>query len=126
MSLYSFDKIPVKATVQRLDSSDEDWTTEEITYTAAYGNEQATAYLLLPKNSSLPCRQSFISLETTRSSFPPFRCLRRRTWMQFFEAAGRCCIRYTKERTNGRTTRKAPGLIKRAATEITLERQVTH
>jgi serine/threonine protein kinase/formylglycine-generating enzyme required for sulfatase activity/pimeloyl-ACP methyl ester carboxylesterase len=53
-SLYSFDKIPLKATVQRLDSSDEDWTTEKITYTAGYGNEQATAYLLLPKKFKPP------------------------------------------------------------------------
>jgi serine/threonine protein kinase/formylglycine-generating enzyme required for sulfatase activity/dienelactone hydrolase len=53
-SLYSYDKTPLNATVQPLDSSDEDWTTERITYTAAYGNEQAVAYLLLPKKSKPP------------------------------------------------------------------------
>ena len=53
-SLYSYDKTPLNATVKRLDSSDEDWTIEKITYTAAYGNEQAIAYLLLPKRSKPP------------------------------------------------------------------------
>ena len=52
-SLYSYDKTPLNATVERLDSSD-DWTTEKITYTAAYGNEQTSAYLLLPKKSKPP------------------------------------------------------------------------
>jgi eukaryotic-like serine/threonine-protein kinase len=54
LGLYSYDKTSLNAVVQRLDSSDEDWTTEKITYTAAYGNEQASAYLLLPKKFKPP------------------------------------------------------------------------
>jgi serine/threonine protein kinase len=53
-SLYSYDKTPLDAIAQNLDSTDEDWTVEKITYTAAYGNEQASAYLLLPKNFKPP------------------------------------------------------------------------
>ena len=53
-SLYSYDKTPLNAVTQRLDSADEDWTVEKITYTAAYGDEQASAYLLLPKTFKPP------------------------------------------------------------------------
>jgi hypothetical protein len=37
-----------------LDSGDEDWATEKITYTATYGNELASDYLLLPKKFKPP------------------------------------------------------------------------
>jgi eukaryotic-like serine/threonine-protein kinase len=53
-SLYSYDKTPLNAVVQRLDTSDEDWTAQKITYTATYGNEQASTYLLLPKKFKPP------------------------------------------------------------------------
>jgi len=53
-SLYSYDKVPLNATVQRMDKDDEEWTIEKITYTAAYGNEQAISYLFLPKKAKPP------------------------------------------------------------------------
>jgi serine/threonine protein kinase/formylglycine-generating enzyme required for sulfatase activity/dienelactone hydrolase len=54
LGMYSYDKIPLNATVEHLAKSDEDWTTEKITYTAAYGNEKAITYLFLPKKGKPP------------------------------------------------------------------------
>ncbi len=53
-SLYSYDKIPLNASTQPVGQNDEEWTTEKITYTAAYGNEKAVAYLYLPKKGKPP------------------------------------------------------------------------
>ncbi len=53
-SLYSYDKTPLNATVERLDKPDEDWTTEKVTYDAAYGKERAILYLYIPKKSKPP------------------------------------------------------------------------
>ena len=52
--LYSYDKTPLNATVETVDSKDEDWTIQEITYSAPYGHEQAISYLLLPKKGKPP------------------------------------------------------------------------
>jgi formylglycine-generating enzyme required for sulfatase activity/cephalosporin-C deacetylase-like acetyl esterase len=52
-SQYSYDKLPLDATVEKLPDGD-DWHMEKITYTAGYGNERAIAYLLLPKKSTPP------------------------------------------------------------------------
>jgi serine/threonine protein kinase/formylglycine-generating enzyme required for sulfatase activity/dienelactone hydrolase len=54
LGMYSYDKAPLNATVEHLDKPDEDWTTEKITYTAAYGNEKAITYLFLPKKAKPP------------------------------------------------------------------------
>jgi formylglycine-generating enzyme required for sulfatase activity/dienelactone hydrolase len=53
-SVYSYDKIPLNATVEPFGRDEEDWKTERITYTAAYGNEKAIAYLFLPEKSKPP------------------------------------------------------------------------
>jgi serine/threonine protein kinase/dienelactone hydrolase len=51
--LYSYDKTPLNATVEgRVE--DEDSITEKVTYAAAYGNEKAILYLMLPKRGKLP------------------------------------------------------------------------
>ena len=52
--LYSYDKKPLNATVEPFGKGDEDWTAQKITYTAAYGNERAIAYLFLPKKGTPP------------------------------------------------------------------------
>jgi dienelactone hydrolase len=51
---YSYDKTPLNASVEHLDSGDDAWTTERITYPAAYGNEKAVTYLFLPKKGKPP------------------------------------------------------------------------
>jgi formylglycine-generating enzyme required for sulfatase activity/dienelactone hydrolase len=53
-SLYSYDKVPLNATVERFGKEEDDWTVEKITYAAAYGNERAISYLFLPKKSKPP------------------------------------------------------------------------
>jgi len=53
-SLYSYDKTPLNATVERLDKPEEEWTTEKVTYDAAYGRERAILYLYIPKKSKPP------------------------------------------------------------------------
>jgi len=50
---YSYDKIPLDVTVDKLPDGD-DCTTEKITYSASYGNERAISYLFLPKNPKPP------------------------------------------------------------------------
>jgi len=52
-SLYSYDKLPLDATVEKLPDGEE-WTAEKITYSAAYGNERAISYLLVPKKGKPP------------------------------------------------------------------------
>jgi formylglycine-generating enzyme required for sulfatase activity len=53
-SLYSYDKSLLNATVEPFANDQEDWRVEKITYTAAYGNERAIAYLFLPKKGKPP------------------------------------------------------------------------
>ena len=53
-SLYSYDKTPLNASVEAFAKDEEDWRAEKITYTAAYGNERAIAYLFLPKKAKPP------------------------------------------------------------------------
>jgi eukaryotic-like serine/threonine-protein kinase len=53
-SLYSYDKTPLNAVLEPFGQPQEDWTAEKITYTAAYGNERAIAYLFLPKKGKPP------------------------------------------------------------------------
>ena len=53
-SMYSYDKTPLNASVQPLDSGEADWKLEKITYTAAYGGEQAVLYLYLPAKTKPP------------------------------------------------------------------------
>jgi cephalosporin-C deacetylase-like acetyl esterase len=52
--LFSYDKTPLNAMVTSVSSTDEDWKVEKITYSAAYGNEQAIAYLYLPTKAKPP------------------------------------------------------------------------
>ena len=52
--LYSYDKTPLNASVEPFGQDEEDWKAEKITYTAAYGNERAIAYLFLPKKAKPP------------------------------------------------------------------------
>ena len=52
--MYSFDKTPLQVTVEHIDKADEDWTTEKITYAAAYANEKAITYLFIPRRSKPP------------------------------------------------------------------------
>ncbi len=53
-SLYSYDKAPLQPSTVPWGKSEPDWTSERITYSAAYGNEQAVAYLFLPRHSRPP------------------------------------------------------------------------
>jgi eukaryotic-like serine/threonine-protein kinase len=54
LSAYSYDKTPLNATLEHLDKPDEDWKTDRVTYAAAYGNEKAITYVLLPKRAKPP------------------------------------------------------------------------
>jgi len=53
-SLYSYDKTPLNAKAEPWGTDNPDWAAERVTYTAAYGNEQAILYLLLPKKAKPP------------------------------------------------------------------------
>jgi eukaryotic-like serine/threonine-protein kinase len=74
-SLYSYDKKPLSATVEPYSKEEESWTAEKITYTAAYGNERAIAYLFLPKKGKPPYQTVLI--------FPGSNALVMRTFSLF-------------------------------------------
>jgi dienelactone hydrolase len=52
-SMYRYDKQPLNASVEHVEEN-ENWTTEKVTYRAAYGNENAILYLYLPKKGKPP------------------------------------------------------------------------
>jgi len=51
---FSFDPIELNPKIEWADESTEDWTTEKITFNAAYEKERMTAYLFLPKGAPPP------------------------------------------------------------------------
>src|SRR5580698_3081419 len=52
--LYTYDKKPLNASVAPFGEEQDDWKVERISYTAGYGDEQAAAYLFLPKKAKPP------------------------------------------------------------------------
>ncbi len=52
-SFYSYDKTPLRASVESVEETGE-WRREKVTFAAAYGNERVIAYLFLPKKSRPP------------------------------------------------------------------------
>lgn len=76
---YSYDKTPLNASVEHLDSGDDAWTTEKITYLAAYENEKAVTYLFLPKKARPPFQ--------TVIFFPGSNALLLRTFSPYSTAA---------------------------------------
>jgi serine/threonine protein kinase/dienelactone hydrolase len=53
-SLHSYDKTDLKAAVESSDDSSPYWRRENVTFSAAYGNERVIAHLYLPKNTTPP------------------------------------------------------------------------
>ncbi|HZI99022.1 MAG TPA: protein kinase [Gemmatimonadaceae bacterium] len=52
--IFDYDRTPLRAIVEKSDSSDPRWIKQTITYDAAYGQEKIRAYLFLPRNSRPP------------------------------------------------------------------------
>jgi serine/threonine protein kinase/formylglycine-generating enzyme required for sulfatase activity/dienelactone hydrolase len=52
--LYDYDRTPLHARVEAIDSTAADWVRERISFNAAYGGERVTAYLLVPKHGRPP------------------------------------------------------------------------
>jgi formylglycine-generating enzyme required for sulfatase activity/dienelactone hydrolase/predicted Ser/Thr protein kinase len=52
--LYDYDRTPLNSRVERVDDSSPYWRKEKVVYAAAYGNEDITAYVFLPKNATPP------------------------------------------------------------------------
>ncbi|WP_281176097.1 SUMF1/EgtB/PvdO family nonheme iron enzyme [Edaphobacter aggregans] len=72
--LYSYDKLPLSATVEPFGVDEEDWKAEKITYKASYGDERAITYLFLPKKGKPPFQTVIIfpgsnALDLRRFSF---------------------------------------------------------
>ncbi len=53
-SIYAYDRTDLKAVVEAVDDSSEQWRKEKIGFNAAYGNERVIAYLFLPRNAAPP------------------------------------------------------------------------
>jgi eukaryotic-like serine/threonine-protein kinase len=52
--LYAYDKVPLNAAIESVDTTEADWIKQKITFDAAYGNERMAAYLFLPKHAAPP------------------------------------------------------------------------
>ncbi len=53
-SLFAYDKTPLQAAIESVDSSGANWTVQKVSFKAAYGNERMPAYLFLPRSVSPP------------------------------------------------------------------------
>jgi dienelactone hydrolase len=52
--LYAYDKVPLDARTEETDDTSERWKKEKVSFTAAYGGERVTAYLLTPRTGRPP------------------------------------------------------------------------
>ncbi|MGZ6131550.1 MAG: protein kinase domain-containing protein [Myxococcaceae bacterium] len=52
--LWAYDKLPLDARVEETDDSSDRWRKEKVSFTAAYGGERVTAYLLTPRSGRPP------------------------------------------------------------------------
>jgi dipeptidyl aminopeptidase/acylaminoacyl peptidase len=52
--LYAYDKTPLNAAIESVDTSEPDWIKQRISFDAAYGKERMAAYLFLPRNATPP------------------------------------------------------------------------
>jgi formylglycine-generating enzyme required for sulfatase activity/dienelactone hydrolase/predicted Ser/Thr protein kinase len=53
-NLYRYDTGPLDTVADPVDESSEYWTRQKVIFNAAYGNEQMSAYVYLPRNSKPP------------------------------------------------------------------------
>jgi serine/threonine protein kinase len=83
LSMYSYDKAPLNPTVKHLDNPDEDWTTEKITYTAAYANEKQLPTCFFRRKAGRRFRPYFSFRDRTRFSCAPSASTRLRLWTRF-------------------------------------------
>ena len=67
-NLYAYDRTPLHATAETLPASSEKWTTQKVTFDAAYGNERMTAFLFLPRNTRPPY-QTVVFFPSARVNF---------------------------------------------------------
>ncbi len=51
---FLYDNTVLNATIEKVDSGNDNWIMEKITFDAAYGNERVIAYLYLPRNAKPP------------------------------------------------------------------------
>jgi len=52
--LYDYDRAPLNARVESVDSSNADWVRQTVTFDAAYGGERVIAHLVLPRHGHPP------------------------------------------------------------------------
>ena len=105
--LYSYDKSPLHASVDAVDSSDERWRRERVSFDAAYGSERIIANVFIPRHAALPLQ--------TIIYFPGSDAIQQRSSLGMrppldgvFVASGRALIvpvfKGTYERADGLTT----------------------
>jgi len=54
LRVYAYDRLPLDARVEETDDSADRWRKEKVSFTAAYGGERVTAYLLTPRAGHPP------------------------------------------------------------------------
>ncbi len=99
--LYSYDKTPLNATVETVDSKDEDWTIQKITYSAAYGHEQAISYSVPAQEGQAALPGRAVLPWIGRAEPAPLYCANRPLlWMPFFAVDAPFSIRCTRALTS--------------------------
>lgn len=53
-NMFAYDKGPLDAIVQTVSGTSADWTTQKVTFNAAYGGERVPAFLFLPAHATPP------------------------------------------------------------------------
>jgi hypothetical protein len=66
--MYAYDRTPLNAMADAVADGSADWTTQKITFNAAYRNEQMSAFLFLPKNTRPPF-QTVVFFPSARVNF---------------------------------------------------------
>ncbi len=89
--IYDYDRVPLKARVEEVDSSASDFVREKVTFTAAYGGERMSAWLYIPRSATPPYQSTVIfpgsnalGANPYRGALPPI--------MGFIAPAGRVAV----------------------------------
>jgi formylglycine-generating enzyme required for sulfatase activity/dienelactone hydrolase/predicted Ser/Thr protein kinase len=106
-SLYQYDRTPLEATVERLDSGSPYWTKERVTFNAAYGGERVIGYLFLPVNAKPPFQTVVFFPGSGASNRPSHEGLEQQ-YVDFIIRSGRALLLPVYKGTYERRLRERP------------------
>ena len=105
--LYDYDPTPLEARVESEDASDPNWTTQRVSFRAAYQNERVPAVMFVPKSGHPPYQavvyfpgSDAVRLRSSRSLYL--------LWVEFLVRSGRVVIFPIYQQTYERRTEARP------------------